>query len=90
MVTADEVKNAMIANGIQEVEHHDCAICGGMVGYVRRGEQLFFNPHCGCAGSGSLEPRSWQDATDWINMQNAEWQVKIAAKFGLELSTAII
>lgn len=85
MVTADEVKTAMIAEGIESVDHHDCALCRGMVGYVREGEELFFDPHCGCAGDGPLEPRSWQEVADWINTQNSEWQIKIAAKFGLRL-----
>lgn len=84
MITADEVKNAMIAKGIGGVEHHDCSICHGTVSYVRQGARLFFDPHCGCAGDGPLEPRTWQDAADWINMQSPEWQVKIAGRFGIE------
>lgn len=90
MITADEVKNAMIAQGIERVDHHDCGICGGMVAYVREGENLYFDPHCGCAGYGPLEPRTWEDAADWINMQNAEWQQKIAAKFGVDISESTL
>jgi hypothetical protein len=88
-VNGERVKEAMIAANIAFVDHHDCAICGGMVYYVRQGDLLYFDPHCGCGGSGPLEPRSWQDAADWINMQTPEWQATIAKQFGIDLDSAL-
>jgi len=56
-----------------------------MVFYSRDGEQLYFNPGCGCSWS-PREPRSWDDAAVWINMQTSvEWRNKIAARFGIDL-----
>lgn len=82
-VTGEQVKDAMIAANITHVDHHDCGGCGEMVFYSREGEHLFFNPGCGCSWS-PAEPRSWQSAADWINMQsNAEWRSKLRAAFGL-------
>lgn len=83
-VTADEVKGAMIAANIENVDHHDCGICGFMCRFIRTGDALYFDPGCHCTGGSPLELRPWQDAADWINMQSdPEWRAKIAEKFGL-------
>lgn len=83
-VTAAQVRAAMIAANITYVDHHDCGGCGEMVFYSREGEQLFFNPGCGCSSWGAREPRDWQDAASWINMQSSpEWREKLAQRFGL-------
>lgn len=84
-VTGEEVKAAMIASDIEHVDHHDCAICGEVVFYSRNGENLFFNPGCGCSWS-PAQPRSWDDPADWINMQRTpEVRNTIRALFGLPL-----
>ena len=83
MITGEQVKDAMIEKGIEYVDHHECGICGVMVFYIREGEQLFFNSGCNCSHKGP-EPRSWQSAADWINMQsNKEWREKLALRFGV-------
>ena len=83
MFTGDQVEEAMIEKEIEQVDHHECGICGVMVYYSRIGDQLYFNPGCGCSYRGP-EPRSWQSAADWINMQsNEEWRNKLAQRFGL-------
>jgi hypothetical protein len=81
-VTGAQVLEAMKAANITHVDHHDCGGCGEMVFYSRFGDQLFFNPGCGCSYS-PPEPRSWDEAADYINMQNDEWRAKLKALFGL-------
>ena len=82
-VTADQVRDAMIAAQIDRVEHHDCSICGYSCAYFRQDDQLYFDPGCRCS-SGSVRLSSWQDAADWINMQSKESAAEvIAARFGL-------
>lgn len=82
-VTGEQVKAAMIEAGITHVEHHDCGACGSRVFYSREGESLFFNPGCGCAW-GPAEPRSWESAADWINMQSSpEWRNRLRERFGM-------
>lgn len=84
-MTGEQVKEAMIAKNITYVPHHNCGGCGEMIFYSREGEQLSFNPGCGCSWS-PPEPRSWDDPAYWINMQSEDhWRVDIAARFGLIL-----
>ena len=80
----EQVKAAMIAADLHHVRHHDCGCCGGWVGYIREGDQLFFDPSCDCACGNGPEPRSWADASDWLNMQSdPAAQMELAARFGL-------
>lgn len=83
-VTGEQVKEAMIDREITRVDHHECGICGFMVYFSRDGEQLYFNSRCDCVGVADPEPRSWEHAADWINMQsNHEVKNKLAKRFGL-------
>lgn len=85
-ITGEQVKEAMIAANITYVPHHECGGCGCMVSYQREGEQLIFDPRCGCTSLGYVEPRSWQSAADWINMQsNPDAKQNIAKRFGVKL-----
>jgi len=86
-VTGDEVKQACLDKEISWVDHHECSICDRMVGYIVEGEQLLFSPGCRCVLSFTPpEPRSWDEAADWINMQSdADCKRRIAARFGIEL-----
>jgi ribosomal protein L37AE/L43A len=81
-VTGNQVREAMMAANITQVDHHECGICGEMTFYSREGCNLFFNAGCGCAWS-PPQPREWNDAAEFINMQDAEWQEKLKACFGL-------
>jgi hypothetical protein len=89
MVTAEQVKQAVEAAGIERIDHHDCGGCGYMTAYLVQGGQLYFDPGCDCSrrGPAEPEPRDWGDAADWINMQSGEWAAKIAKRFGIELPT---
>lgn len=92
MVTGEQVKEAAEKAGITRIDHHDCGGCGMMVFYSIHGGQLYFNPGCGCSWS-PREPRSWESAADWINMQSRSGEygdvgARIAAKFGIKLESA--
>lgn len=85
-VTGEEVKAAMLAANITHVDHHDCGLCGYMTKYWREGEQLYFDRGCDCSWGGS-EPKSWEDAAAWINMQNdPKWHTELRKRFGLPVS----
>lgn len=86
MVTGEQVKNAAIAAGLTFIPHHNCGCCGYTVGYMIDGDNLYFAPGCDCHW-GQVEPRSWDSAAEWINMQDKQWQEKIAARFGMTLHT---
>lgn len=89
-VTGSEVKAAVNAAGLKWIDHHDCSLCGSMVGYQTDGESLFFCSGCDCLWS---PPRrcSWDEAADYINMQTRNSErfgdvaAKVALSFGLEL-----
>jgi hypothetical protein len=87
MITANQVKEAMIKANITEVDDHKCHFCGYMTKFSRHGEVLLFDPGCNCIDyKKGWEVRSWQSIADWINMQdNEEARNKIAGMFGLEL-----
>ena len=86
-VTAEQTRDSALAAGLTMIPHHNCGLCGCMVVYiVDQAGYLFFDPSCDCTYGDGPQPRSWEDAADWINMQsNAEHKRKIAALFGLTL-----
>lgn len=59
------------AQGKVFLDHHDCSICGGMVGYVMGGERVVFRSSCGCSWSPDRES-SFQDIADWLAMQSSD------------------
>jgi hypothetical protein len=86
-VTPEQVRQGMADGAIVEVPHHACAFCKFMTRYVLGDDgQLWFDPGCHC-NEGGWEPRSWQDAADWINMQPSDAiRIEIASRFGVTLS----
>lgn len=83
-VTGELVEAAMSAAGIHTVDHHTCAACGYMTKYVRKGGQLFFDAGCYCTDfAREPEPKTWDEAAAWINMQGPEFRDEIAAHFGI-------
>lgn len=84
-VTPEQVRDAMMAAGIERVESHTCSLCGYPRAYIREGDRLFYDPGCNCGSyPASLVPRQWLDAAMWINMQTEErWQVDLRERFGL-------
>ncbi|WP_273456385.1 hypothetical protein [Nevskia ramosa] len=81
-VTGEQVRDAMTVAGIDEVKHHDCAICGEWTYYIRRHDRLFYSSGCGCSWS-EPRPRHWSDAADWINEQaNKSVRIDLLRRFG--------
>lgn len=84
MVTGNEVKTAVLAANLTRISHHECGICGVMVGYEVRGEELYFDSGCDCSGGSNLRHCDWEDAAHWINMQsNEEARANLKARFKL-------
>lgn len=85
MVTADQVKRAMAHSNITHVNHHACGICNSMTAYVIHKDKLYYDSSCNCTYDGRPEQRSFQDAADWINMQdNPDVIADLYKKFGLD------
>ena len=59
------------AAGKHWLDHHDCSLCGCVVGYSFDGDDVYFNPACGCSW-GPSERRSFQDIADWLAMQSSD------------------
>lgn len=85
MITGEQVKQAMIAASIESVDHHKCGFCGFMTRFIRVDDRLFFDAGCYCTRrSHSFEPRSFDDAAYWINMQSSpDVRERLAASFGV-------
>jgi hypothetical protein len=87
-VTAEHVRDAMIAAGIERADHHECSICHYMCAYFREDDRLYFDPGCDC-NSGGFRSSTWQQAADWINMQShPRAKENIARRFGIGIETA--
>lgn len=90
-VTGEQVKAAAEKAGLTRIDHHDCGGCGYMTAYLIRDGKLYFDPGCDCSrlGPAAIEPRTWNSAADWINMQSEQkHRVAVAQKFGLELEAS--
>lgn len=84
MVSGEEVKQAVLAAGITHIPHHDCSICHELIGYAVYDGYLYFESGCGCSWS-PPEPRGWEDAANWINMQtNEDVRKKLMKRFGFD------
>lgn len=82
IVTGEQVKKAMTDAGVNSVDHHKCGFCGYMTKYIRRGETLYFDAGCYCTPGNDLQIREWDEAAEWINMQNPIAAPALAEKFG--------
>ncbi len=82
-ITGEQVRDAMIAANINYVDHHECGICGCMTYYSREADQLFFNSGCDCHWS-PAQPRKWDNAANWINMQTGDCKTKLMQRFGIQ------
>ena len=87
-ITGQQVKDAVLAAGLTSIPHHACSICGCMTTYSISSGHIWYNPTCSCASYRSwLQPRTWQDAADWINMQENEMaRTEIMQRFGLTVT----
>lgn len=48
------------------IPHHNCAICGIMIGWYVDETKPFFDPSCDC-GSGAGQYDTWESAFKWYN-----------------------
>jgi len=90
MITAEEVKAAMVAANITWAPSHDCCLCGQAVGWIRTGDNLSYRSGCGCSWSPD-RPCDWSEAADNINRQDRNHErfgdiaAREALKFGVTL-----
>ena len=86
MITGEQVRDAVKALGVSEINHHACCLCGYMTKYVIRDDQLYFDRGCDCTMRGpQLEPVDWDSPADWINMQDEKARRMLMQRFGLEV-----
>lgn len=90
MITAEQVKEAVLKAGVTEIEDHPCHFCGYMTKFSIVNGIIWYDSGCFCTAtrdemSGEhWETRTWQSIADWINMQdNEEARKMVAGKFGL-------
>lgn len=81
-VTPEEIRKAVEERRIAWMPHHDCAICGVMVGYVFEAGTVSFESSCDCSRS-PLQPRSYDDVAEHFNRQTPEvraqmWETLLA------------
>ena len=67
-MTLDEQVQALRAKFGDRIPHHTCGLCGVMVAYQFVGEQLFFDPSCGCTSGDSLQQRDISDFHQFLGM----------------------
>ena len=60
MKTLEELKQ------MHFIPHHDCGICGEMVGWYTDEPEPYFDPSCGC-GSSSGHYDTWEIVFKWYN-----------------------
>jgi hypothetical protein len=68
MITAEEVKTAMLATGKRFFPVRSCSLCGVDIGYIL-GEDgsVAFQTSCGCVSYYHSHPSSFQDVADFLN-----------------------
>ena len=84
-VSGDDLRRAMMASGKIYVCQRNCRRCGGEKGYIRRGEELFFDSECGCAGRAYLDMLfvRWDSVAEWINeMHDRKEKRRLLRGFG--------
>jgi len=62
---------AQQAAGKSWLDHHDCGVCGAMVGYLINDGRVAFCPGCNCSWS-PPEPSSFEAIADWLAMQSSD------------------
>lgn len=84
-LTAEEVKNAVLANGIKFIMHHKCGVCQDFVGFVIRDGTPFFDSSCDCASSG-MRPYTWEYVTEFIDTTDDETRSRLKKLIGITSS----
>ncbi len=76
MKTAEELRLAANKRQITRWNIHECSICGMSVGYIFRGDFVYFDGGCDCA-DGGLQLSDWQDVTACYNLNAGADDVEI-------------
>ena len=67
-LTAKDLRKACFNKNIRFIPHHDCALCGRLVGYVISFDdynEVYFDPSCNCGCSRGFNT-TWDDVFGWI------------------------
>lgn len=66
MKTADDFKKAAAERHLTKWNIHECSICGAPVGFIFRGDSVYFDSGCDCA-QGDLRESDWQEVAECYN-----------------------
>jgi hypothetical protein len=78
MKTLEELKQMSF------IQHHDCGICGEMVGWYTDEPEPYFDPSCGC-GSGGGHYDTWENVFKWYNtVSEKETEEAVQAAWNIE------
>lgn len=65
--SAEWIKEQAQLKGACRLDHHNCCICGVMVGYDIAGDLVQFDANCDCTTYYSPpRPSSFEDIADWL------------------------
>ena len=70
-MTLEEQVKALREKFRDRIVIHNCSMCGYPCAYIFRGEELFYDPGCGCT-YGGLEPRDIRHLHEFLEM-NPMW-----------------
>lgn len=83
LLSPTEIKARIIEKAITWIPHHDCGMCGYVVGYRIDGERVMFDPSCDCTPRSYLDHSSFADLAEWYGMQNNDTaRLSIGSKYG--------
>lgn len=83
-ISAEQAKKQIQAGGQTFLPHHDCSLCGVTVGYVIRGDDVYYRSACGCSSADGFHESNWGEIADDVNMQQTDdIAAKVARRFGL-------
>jgi len=85
-ITGEQLKQSMIDNNLTRVNIRACSLCNAPIGYIRNGEQLFFDSNCDCTSHTSdLKPRDWNEVAASLNaIMLQSLRIKTLANFGIK------
>lgn len=77
-VSPNQVKAAVAAAKRKFWKVHDCSMCGYPCGYLFNDDEVAYDSGCDCVRySPVIQPRTYADVANQINMQNDEWRKKL-------------
>jgi hypothetical protein len=93
-VTAKQVKDTLLekASKIEgnsqiqvQIPWRKCGFCGTTIGYLVIDNALYFDPNCDCTSYRGLNPISWEDLAQSVNIQSTDEICRgMAARLGID------